>query len=347
MKGSTKTSDKCNASVDQRPGILKSLRQLGLAAPDETPDMVALTGGVSSDIWRVDLATGPVCVKRALARLKVAEVWEAPIERNGNEAEWFRVVSKRVPGCTPRIIAEDQSFGLFVMEYLEPGKNCVWKECLSVGVADPLFAAQVGSTIARIHSATADDKALAHWFGSNEMFHALRLEPYFVATARRHPQLSSQLEALVKRTADTRIALVHGDVSPKNILVGATGPVLLDAECAWYGDPAFDLAFCLNHLLLKGLWVPSAAGAFLDCYEALAKAYINRIDWESPVALEARTTSLLPALILARIDGKSPVEYLTEDHVKERARATACALLARPHLNLRNIADIWNQEAIV
>src|SRR3712207_8107198 len=47
-----------------------------------------------------------------------------------------------------------------------------------------------------------------------------------------------------------------------------------------YGDPAFDLAFCLNHLLLKGLWVPNAAPAFLACFDALAASYMAGVTWE-------------------------------------------------------------------
>src|SRR5690606_24626353 len=118
-------------------------------------------------------------------------------------------------------------------------------------------------------------------------------------------------------TASTRLALVHGDVSPKNILIGPNGPVFLDAECAWYGDPAFDLAFCLNHLLLKCLWTPRAATDFLASFEALAAAYRSGVVWEPPEALERRTARLLPGLLLGRIDGKSPVEYLTADRDKE------------------------------
>jgi hypothetical protein len=97
--------------------------------------------------------------------------------------------------------------------------------------------------------------------------------------------------------------------------------VFLDAECAWYGDPAFDVAFCLNHLLLKCLWVPAARSAFLECYDALAAAYLDSVPFKD---VEARTASLLPALLLARVDGKSPVEYLQDadkDHVRRAARA--------------------------
>ena len=132
-------------------------------------------------------------------------------------------------------------------------------------------------------------------------------------------------------TAATRHALVHGDVSPKNILVGPDGPVLLDAECAWYGDPAFDLAFCLNHLLLKCLAAPAATAAFLDCFDALAESLPrrHRLGASRPT-LEARAAHLLPGLLLGRVDGKSPVEYLTEAAQKETVRTVARRLLDRP-----------------
>src|SRR5947208_5851567 len=99
---------------------------------------------------------------------------------------------------------------------------------------------------------------------------------------------------LVATTQANKKALVHGDVSPKNILAGPHGPVFLDAECAWYGDPAFDLAFCLNHLLLKCLWVPQATARFLGSFDALAGAYLSQTGWEKPDGLEARAAALLP-----------------------------------------------------
>ncbi|MGH8726236.1 MAG: phosphotransferase family protein, partial [Burkholderiales bacterium] len=138
----------------------------------------------------------------------------------------------------------------------------------------------------------------------------------------------------------TKQCLVHGDVSPKNILVGSRGPVFLDAECAWYGDPAFDLAFCLNHLLLKCLWVPRARDAFLECFSALSGAYLQGVSFKG---VEERTASLLPALLLARVDGKSPVEYLTEES-KQLVRTVARGLLVRSS-TLQQIRQAWQKSS--
>ena len=146
----------------------------------------------------------------------------------------------------------------------------------------------------------------------------------------------------MQRTADTRRVLIHGDVSPKNILSGPKGPVLLDAECATYGDPAFDLAFCLNHLALKSMHVPDHGRVLGDSFRALAEAYLEQVTWEPPAELEARATSLLAALALARVDGKSPVEYLSEQ-TRERVRAAARRLVETPAATLGEFLAIWTE----
>jgi hypothetical protein len=119
--------------------------------------------------------------------------------------------------------------------------------------------------------------------------------------------------------------------------------VLLDAECAWYGDPAFDLAFCLNHLLLKCLWTPAASADFLLCFDALREAYLEGIAWEPTGALEARAAALLPALFLARVDGKSPVEYLTAAD-QDRVRRIARPLIQAAPERLETIRRTWAKE---
>jgi len=324
--------------------VLDFLRRVGLVGAGQDPRAEPLTGGVSSDIWRVDLADGPVCVKRALPRLRVAQLWEVPTERNAYERQWMETAAAIVPGSAPRILAHDDG-GFFAMEYLDGRRYPIWKERLRAGQADPAFAAAVGARLARIHAGTAGLPEFAERFATDANFHAIRLEPYFVATARAHPEYAAPLVALVERTAGTRLALVHGDISPKNILVGPQGPVFLDAECAWYGDPAFDLGFCLNHLLLKCLWRPESAPRFLDCFDALARAYFEGVAWEPPPELERRAATLLPGLLLARVDGKSPVEYLVDDEAgKARVRRAARALFAAPPSKLGEVIAAWRRE---
>jgi len=333
-----------HAVSDSQAAIRDFLARAGLIAPGDEPPMTALTGGVSSDIWRVDRAAGPLCVKRALARLKVAQVWEAPVERNRYEAAWMRFAAGAVPGAAPAILAEDPGVGALAMTYLDPATHKLWKAELREGRADPAVAASVGTRLAAIHAASAGRADIAAAFPTDDIFYAIRLEPYLVATGRAHPDLAPAFEALVRRTAATKKALVHGDVSPKNIMIGPAGPVFLDAECAWYGDPAFDLAFCLNHMLLKCLWTPRAAAGFLASFDALARAYLAGVRWEPRAEIEARAAALLPGLFLARVDGKSPVEYVTDEAQKQKVRRVARPLVQAPPPRLADVRGAWARE---
>jgi len=325
--------------------ILNVLRAAMLITPDATPEPRALTGGVSSDIWQVDTANGPVCIKRALARLKTEKTWYAPVERNASEADWIRTVAAIVPNAVPRILAEDRDAGMFVMEFFEPTKYPVWKEELRDGRVSVDIAAAVGTVLGTIHAATAGDEDVRTRFATDDIFHPIRIEPYLLRTAEAHPDLDKQLKALADTTFSTKRVLIHGDVSPKNILIGPNGPIFLDAECAWYGDPAFDLAFCLNHLLLKCIWTPAATDQFLESYSALATAYFDCVTWEPPQQLEKRTAALLPGLLLARIDGASPVEYITDDTNRNRVRRPARHALLNPPKTLADLRHLFREEA--
>lgn len=314
---------------------------MGLIAAGESVGFTPLEGGVSSEIWRVETVSSAICVKRALPRLQVAADWRVPVARNAYEAAWYETIGARVPGTAPMLLGHDPDAGLLVMEYLDPAQHRLWKTELLAGRAEVSVATAVGERLGAIHAATAGDPVLAGRFASDAIFHAIRLEPYLEATARVHPDRADALHRLAETTAAAKHVLAHGDVSPKNILCGPAGPVFLDAECACYGDPAFDLAFCLNHLLLKCLHRPGAAGAYLACFDALGRAYLPRVDWEDRTEFERRAARLLPGLFLARVDGKSPVEYLTVPADKDRVRETARDLLARPVERLSEIRARW------
>jgi aminoglycoside phosphotransferase (APT) family kinase protein len=285
-----------------------------------------------------------LCVKRALPRLRVAADWRAPVERNAKEAAWIRAVAGFMPEAVPALLAENADAGMFAMDYLSPESFEGWKAQLQRGHVILASAAEIGRRLARIHSKFARTPRAATEFATDAIFHAIRLEPYLLATARAHPDRAAALEKIVETTAHTKMTVIHGDVSPKNILIGPAGPVFIDAECAWFGDPAFDLAFCLNHLLLKCLWVPPVAPRLLTGFDRLLEAYLVGVDWEARDAIDRRTAELLPGLLLARIDGKSPVEYLTEERDKDRVRRVARALLANPLDRLAEIRSVWARE---
>ena len=323
--------------------ILESLDRMHLSAGTQ-PNGERLTGGVSSDIWRIDLPGRSICIKRALPKLRVSADWQAPVERNLYEARWMRVAGQAAPAAIPALLGQDAVTGTLAMAYLPAERYPLWKTQLQNGLVDVGFATRVSQTLARIHAFTAADPTLAAEFPTDGIFFDIRLDPYLGQVGRTHPDLATRMQQLISTTQQSRHALVHGDVSPKNILSGPEGPVFLDAECAWWGDPAFDLAFCLNHLMLKCLWVPQARSALLSSFHAMASGYLPQVTWEPPAALQRRAAHLLPALFLARIDGKSPVEYITQDTQRDIVRTFARRLLFDPPDRLADVAQAWNKE---
>ena len=320
------------------------LRRHGLLGPGEQATITSMTGGVSSDLWKVELSTGVICVKGALAQLKVEHPWFAPVSRNHVEYEWLKFAQRVRPGQVPRVLAHDEAAGLLAMEYLPPNRYPVWKSLLLASRVNVETAQAVGELVGHLHSVSAADPGNSVRFATDENFDALRIDPYLRVTARAHPDLDNRFAALADRTAATHLAVVHGDVSPKNILLGPAGPVLLDAECAWFGDPAFDVAFCINHLLIKSLKVPRRSEALLAAAHALADAHAEQVDWEPAPALAARVVALLPALALARVDGSSPVEYLDEGE-RGIVRRVGRELLATPAATLDELCERWTALA--
>jgi len=323
--------------------FVRALQELGLSNSSALQGS-PLTGGVSSDIWCIETENGLVCAKRALSKLRVVADWRAPVERNLYEARWLQVAHLASAGCAPELLGQHAELGVLVMRYLPPADFRLWKKELHTGHVEPTTAKELGQILSSIHSYAAKRPELAQEFPTEQIFFEIRLAPYLIATAEQHPNLASALLALVAQTQKNAKTLVHGDVSPKNILLGAHGPVLLDAECATWSDPAFDLAFCLNHLLLKCLWTSSSSSDFLNSFDVLAQTYLQTVDWEHPQELEARAARLLPGLLLARVDGKSPVEYITQDKQKNMVRRIASALLLNPPSQLQHIAQAWAKE---
>lgn len=311
---------------------------LGLGAADDVTNITGLTGGVASDIAMLDVKGKRYCVKCALARLKVAAVWEAPVRRNKAEYRWLEVAGEIDPAIVPKLYGRSETHNGFVMEFLKPDTTYLWKAALLAGEAPGGEAALVAKALVKIHQTSARRGFNRDGFDNQVDFKALRLEPYLYFTAAAHPEIADELNGLADRCNRSDIALVHGDISPKNIMFRSSGPVLLDAECATMGDPAFDVAFCLNHLVLKSIHLPHMASAYLAEAEAFWQNYAQGIDWEPVSECEARVASLLPALMLARVDGKSPVEYLT-NQTRQVVRDAAIPLIKVATPNISTVIE--------
>jgi aminoglycoside phosphotransferase (APT) family kinase protein len=326
---------------DEQLALLPALQRMGLLRPNQAATFTPLTGGVSSLIVKVQTEADCFCVKRALPQLKVSALWEAPVKRNHDEVRWLKFAHRVAPNAVPDILGEDEQDCVFAMTYLAANEYPVWKQRLLDGHVQPETATSVATLLVALHAASAADAQLCRSFDHDDDFMAIRLSPYFLHAASKHPGVADTLEALVKQTLNHKTALVHGDVSPKNILVGPNGPVLLDAECACFGDPAFDLAFVLTHLMLKCVWRPVDTASYLTSFDNLSGSYLRGVSWESSDLLEARTCLLLAAMLLARIDGKSPVEYLTNSTQQEFVRQHGLRWLQHPPKRLAEMRNLW------
>lgn len=325
--------------------IVASMRSMGLLEPDGRLSLVPLGGGVSCDVYRAETSGRVVCVKRALPKLRVDADWRAPPERSSSEVKWLRLARSIDPSLAPCVIAEDSGRHVFAMEYLSPDTHAVWKSELARGAIDPAFAGKVGEALARLHAATAGSPEIATAFANDCLFHALRIEPYLLHAADANPAVAETIREIAGQISTARIALMQGDISPKNVLCGPNGPVFIDAETTCYGDPAFDLAFCLNHLLLKSVWHPQWTVAYAEAFSALASSYLEGVTWEEPNTIDSRAARILPALLLARVDGKSPVEYLTRVPDKSFVRHAAHDWLRRTPDTLEVLVDDWRGRA--
>lgn len=291
--------------------LIDSLRAAGAVASDDVR-IAPLSGGVSSDIFLVEDGSRRFAVKRALPRLKVRDAWFADISRNRVEQAYLEYASHVLPGSVPQILHSNPEAGWFAMEYLGD-RFANWKSLLMSGQVDPLHAINAGETLGRIHAASWDNTEVASRFATLPNFHALRIEPYLLTTAARIPGSRAFLESEAMRLSETRLALVHGDYSPKNLLVSPERLVVLDAECGWFGDPAFDTAFLLNHLHLKALVHRMHPDPYLALVPAFWRSYVAALGQHVSADLEMRTVRLLLGLMLGRVHGKSPAEYLTTD----------------------------------
>jgi len=295
-----------------------------------------LGGGVSSDVFLIDDEGKRFVVKRALPQLKVRDHWQADTSRNRVEYEFLRYLSRVVPDAAPAVFAVGADY--FTMEYFGPEYRN-WKELLLSGDCQPQHAVRAARILGTLHRVSFGNSELASQFDTTPNFHQLRTDPYLLTTGRRHSGLQERFEQEAVRLDKTRECLVHGDYSPKNILIGSGRTVLLDCEVACYGDPAFDLAFLIKHLLLKSLYHAPLDRDLQKIIGTLVEAYYDERQMENNGDLDSRTARLLLMLLLARIDGKSPVEYLTEPK-QDFVRNFVSARLSAP-TSTRAVVGDW------
>ena len=313
--------------------VRQYLVEHGVVPDDAAPDVRSLGGGVSNGVFHVAWDGDAVVVKQPLANLAVDDDWPADVDRIHNEAAAARVYRRVIADIgiddvtVPAVRFEDHDAHVIAID-AAPLSARMWKRDLLDGTIDPSIGAVVGSFLAAAHEYAPREPDIETEFSNYVPFEQLRLDPYHATVADRHPDVASAIEAEIARLRKTRSTLVHGDYSPKNVLVegGAQRRVwILDFEVAHWGDPTFDVAFMLNHLVIKSIYNPARHEAYVSTARGFWDAYRDGASVDA--AFEANVVTELGVLLLARVDGKSPVEYVTGEATKDRLRSVAKTLL--------------------
>ncbi len=288
------------------------LRDTGLVPGPSTPNIRALGWGVSNIVLRVEVqGQAPFVLKQSREQLRTRAHWVSRLDRIWTEkAALEHLATVLPPGRVPKVLFEDRENYLFAMS-CAPDDATVWKERLLAGEADPAVALEAGAILAAMHQPVSN--AALEPFADLTVFDQLRLDPFYRTVALNHPSLANRLHALIDETIDaSERTFVHADFSPKNILVHPQGLTLVDFETAHAGDPAFDLGFFLSHLLLKAVRACPEPVPYLELIRAFWTSYHQHAGLSPDSDRVRRSVSHTAACALARVDGKSPVDYLDE-----------------------------------
>lgn len=286
---------------------------------DEPVDVAPLAGGVSNVVFLVTpRSQEPFVLKQSRRQLRTQADWFSRLDRIFREVEAQRCLSRVLPpGAVPSVLFEDRDNYCYAMSAVCPD-HVVWKRQLLSGQIDGGTFVRAGALLGDIHAQTAGQPQILTNAADTTVFHELRVDPFYRRIAAVHPQIQPSIDQLIADMAENPCCLVHADFSPKNLLIHPDGLTLVDHETVHYGDPAFDLGFFFAHLWLKAVASPATRSQIVQGIRTAWKSYLARWnDVREPPAirmekLSPRSVLHLAACLLSRVDGKSPVDYLTD-----------------------------------
>jgi aminoglycoside phosphotransferase (APT) family kinase protein len=333
--------------IEQRDALLDYLRRSGRIEPDESPRTEVLRGGVSNRTVLVERDHGVAWVlKQALGKLRVEVDWfsdPARVHREATGLLWLERLAP--PGAITPLVFEDHEHHLIAMQAV-PKPHDNYKTLLLAGRVEMSHVEQFATLLGTIHrAAEAQRDAIAGAFDDRTFFESLRLEPYYTYTATQVPEAAAFIDTLAADTRAGRFTLVHGDYSPKNVLIHHDRLVLLDHEVIHYGDGGFDLGFSLTHYLSKAHHLVDRRDTFVTAalrYWETYVAAIGDVPWARKI--ESRAVRHTLGCLLGRVSGRSKLEYLAAAE-RDRQRDAVLRMLADvpdhvPELVHRFVAEL-------
>ena len=299
-----------------------------------------LKGGVSSEVYKVVTKKNIYCIKRSLKKLLVQKEWIVDQNRIYYEYLWLVHCKKILKQNVPVIYDFNKEENYIIMEYLDNTKYKTLKELYFEKKINFSTIKSISKHLYKIHSLSNDVKTMKIFRRNNQNFFDLRLDPYFNEVARVFPELNDKVKQINKSYRENSSTLVHGDFSPKNILIGKNRILYLDAECCNYGDPVFDLVFFSNHLLIKSMYFESKKKEFLEAFKIFYNHYLKNFNKKNKINYLKRIIDMIPIMLLARVDGKSPVEYIKSKKLKNNIREKSFKMIKYKLLDLDDIIKI-------
>jgi aminoglycoside phosphotransferase (APT) family kinase protein len=314
--------------LDSLEKVKKYLILEGLVYPEDEVQVVHLLGGVSCKVWKITRNNDQWVLKQALEKLDVEADWFSDVERIHREHEVMHQIERIISDSDiPKIIHVDYKNHVYMMSFVRDASD-TWKSEMMRGIFNPECAKSAGTLLSKIHGFSHKiDKKHQSEFKDQSYFIQLRIEAFHRFLIQKYPEIQADINQLIDELTLEKTCLVHGDFSPKNMLVKANGEiVLLDFEVAHWGNPVFDLAYCLGHLMLKAWHLHKVDEIFelmilfLDSYGLKVKNLIPH----------------LGLMLLARMDGKSPINYIQDPKLKDQIRSIAIGWIR----NRTEIADL-------
>lgn len=301
--------------LDNIINVKKYLIKAGITEKADEPLIEHLTGGISSTVWRIVHNNNRWVIKQALGKLNVEEAWFSDVERIHREHEVMSALNYFVPkGAIPAVLHVDYTDHIYMMTCADEGAQ-TWKDILMKQNFSFSVAENAAYFLREMHRQSRNISAVDKTrFQDQKYFIQLRIDPFHRYLIKKYPGLASSIQKLIDEVTLQKTCLVHGDFSPKNILVEKQDKIILiDFEVAHWGNPVFDLAYCIGHLMLKG-WYLKKQKEILELIEVFLAVNGEAVN------------NLIPHLglmLLARMDGKSPVSYIREENMKNVIREVA------------------------
>ena len=311
---------------------LAYLRERGWISADAAT-VEPLSGGVSNQVLRVSAPGRLFVLKQSRPQLRTRDAWFSDLERIWRECDVMKALGPLLPGTVPEVLFVDRENYAYAMSHA-PLHASTWKTDLLAGKIDIAIGERAGRVLALIHEVSAHNADFAVNFSDHTVYRQLRIDPFYERIRERRPEVADAVSDIIQQMVTRKEALCHGDYTPKNFLVHESRFTLVDYETAHFGDPTMDLGLFTAHIMLKAIRLPTLRDDYHRLAEAFWLAYCQHVSFRPTDELERRGVQHLSVLLLARVDGTSPVDYLTNDEQRSNVRRLA-------RMILRDGVDQW------